>query len=115
VRVPQGDLAPVRNDGGLAAYEGAQAAVQARLELAGHERVVGARLRQQPEVQLEQAQVEDDGDGRQHHASHLEKKPYESIHKEIIKIQFQEELKSTLQIEFVKGRYHVLYCILVGK
>ena len=73
MRVPQCDLAPVRNDGGLAAYEGAQAAVQARLELAGHERVVGARLRQQPEVQLEQAQVEDDGDGRQHHASHLEK------------------------------------------
>jgi hypothetical protein len=73
VRVPQCDLAPVRNDGGLAAYEGAQAAVQARLELAGHERVVGARLGQQPEVQLEQAQVEDDGDGRQHHATHLEK------------------------------------------
>ncbi len=73
MRVPQCDLAPVRNDGGLAAYEGAQAAVQARLELAGHERVVGPRLRQQPEVQLEQAQVEDDGDGRQHHATHLEK------------------------------------------
>ena len=60
VSVTQRDLAPVGNHAGLAANDGAETALQAGLELAGHERVVGAGLVEDAKVEVEKGQVEDD-------------------------------------------------------
>ena len=70
VRVPQRDLASVRNDGGLAAHNWAESALQARLELRGHEAVVDTGLVQHGEVQLEEGKVDD------HRNGHLYRTPY---------------------------------------
>ena len=55
VGVAEGDLTPVHNHLGLASHNGAEAAVEAGLELRGHEAVVSARLGQDGEVEPEEA------------------------------------------------------------
>ena len=72
--VAQGDLAAVHDDAGLAPSDGAEAALQAGLELAGHERVVGAGPVQQGEVELEEAQVQAHRDHRHHQPTNLKHK-----------------------------------------
>jgi len=63
VSVTQSDLTAVHNDLGLASHDGAEAAIEAGLELRGHQAVVGAGLGQDGEVEPEEAEIEQGGDG----------------------------------------------------
>ena len=65
VSVSQGHLATVGDHLGLALDDGAQPSLQAGLELARHQGVVGPRLAQDGEVDGEEAEVEEGGDGQE--------------------------------------------------
>lgn len=72
MRVPQRDLTAMHDDAGLAANQGAQAALQARLKLAAHESVVCARLVQNIEVDVKKADIDAKGDGGPAEHAHLQ-------------------------------------------
>ena len=63
VCVSQSHLATVCDHLWLALYDGAQPSLQTGLELASHQGVVGPRLAQDGEVDGEEAEVEEGGDG----------------------------------------------------
>lgn len=63
VGVTQRDLAAVNNDLRLTSDNGAEAALETGLELRGHQAVVSPGLGQDGEVQPEEAEVEQGGDG----------------------------------------------------
>ena len=63
VGVAQSDLAAVNDDLGLTSHNGAEAALEAGLELRGHQAVVSPGLGQNGEVEPEEAEVEQGGDG----------------------------------------------------
>ena len=71
MRMPQRDLASVRDNGRLAADDRAEAALEAGLELRGHEAVVDAGLVEDGEVEAEHGQVEHHGDSDLYHTPHL--------------------------------------------
>ena len=63
VSVTQSDLTAVHNDLRLSSHNGAEAAIEAGLELRGHQAVVGPGLGQDCEVEPEEAEIEHGGDG----------------------------------------------------
>ena len=69
--VAKSNLATMSNHSRLASDNRAKTSLQAGLELAGHQGIVGPSLGQDAEVQGEQAQVENGGDHRQHANPHL--------------------------------------------
>ena len=62
VSVTQSDLTAVHNDLGLASHNGPEAAIEAGLELRGHQAVMGPGLGQDCEVEPEEAEIEHGGD-----------------------------------------------------